>query len=258
MTEEWKGLEAAIGITFSDERLLREALTHSSFSNENPDSTVPPNERLEFLGDAILDYVTADYLFRRFPEMHEGEMTALRAAVVKTSALADYALKWDLGRYLLLGKGEEGSGGRERLANLCAAFEALIGAIYLDQGMATVRTLVTPLIADDVSMLLKDEMLTDRTDGFLIKDAKSRLQELAQSLYHLTPSYRTVNERGPDHEKEFTVEVLIGSTSRGCGAGRSKQAAEQAAAREALAWMVNEEANKDGSEPALSQPRNKV
>jgi ribonuclease-3 len=241
-------LEARIGIQFSDQELLLEALTHSSYSNENPEHDIPPNERLEFLGDAILDYMTADYLFRTFSEMHEGEMTALRAALVKTAALASLAREWGLGSYLFLGRGEEASGGRNRPANLCAAFEALVGAIYLDKGMDMVHALIEPMVARQVTRLLSDRPGRIQTERFMVKDAKSHLQELSQSYFHLTPSYQTIDERGPDHEKEFTVEVLIGSVARGRGVGRSKQAAEQGAARQALQWLLNAGSNAESVE----------
>jgi len=201
---------------------------------------------LEFLGDAILDYVAADYLFRRFRDMQEGEMTALRAALVKTESLASFAACWDLGEYLYLGRGEEASGGRMRLANLCAAFEALIGAVYLDGGMESVQRLVKPLLVDKVNLLLAEVGQGRERDRLAIKDAKSRLQEFSQSRYHLTPLYRTIAERGPDHEKEFTVEVLVGGVARGQGIGRSKQAAEQVAARMALIWLTGESQEQKG------------
>ena len=230
-------LEATIQVRFEQSELLREALTHSSFSNESPDGDAPPNERLEFLGDAILDHLTAEYLFRRFPEMQEGEMTALRAALVKTTSLASFARRWELGEYMYFGRGEEANGGRSRSANLCAAFEALVGALYLDQGLETVRGVVEPLIGDAVDDLVAQAPHAPSRGEFLVKDAKSYLQEISQSLFHLTPSYRTVDESGPDHQKEFTVEVLVGTVPRGMGVGRSKQAAEQAAARDALSAL---------------------
>lgn len=240
-------LESKLGVRFRNPLLMQEALTHSSFSNENPQVPVGPNERLEFLGDAILDYLTANYLFRQFPEMQEGEMTALRAALVKTASLASFARAWDLGRHLRLGRGEKASGGKNRLANLCAAFEAVVGALYLDQGMEAVRQVVEPLISRGVGELLATSTPSQPDPEFLIKDAKSRLQELAQSLYHLTPSYRTIAEHGPDHEKEFTVEVMIGTVPRGRGVGRSKQAAEQDAAREALAALLLQQDDAEGA-----------
>jgi len=232
-------LQERIGTTFADVDLLQQALTHTSYTNENLEYPLPPNERLEFLGDAILDYVAADYLFVRFPRMQEGEMTALRAAMVKTSALASLARQWDLGSHLLLGKGEEASGGRSRVANLCAAFEAVIGSLYLDRGMDAVREILTPLLAAQVAALLPEEAIVGAEEGYAVKDAKSLLQELSQSRFHITPVYRTVAQSGPDHEREFTVEVVIGTVARGVGLGRSKQVSEQAAAQQALGWLAS-------------------
>ncbi len=217
--------EAAFGVTFADKTLLQRALTHRSYVNENPDFLLEDNERLEYLGDAILDFVIGEYLYHHFPEMREGELTSLRAALVKTETLARFALQLDLGRYLFVGRGEAESGGRERPANLCAAFEALVGAIYLDQGLETVRDFLAPFVEPELERIIQGE---------LDKDAKSLLQELSQGLLQLTPTYRTVAERGPDHAKEFTVEVVIGGQVYGRGRGPSKQAAAQAAARVAL------------------------
>ncbi len=218
-------LEEAINITFEDKTLLQRALTHSSYLNENPDFPLEDNERLEFLGDAVLDFITGEHLYHRFPEMSEGQLTSLRAALVRTETLAQFARQLELGRYLLLGRGEDESGGRARQATLCAAFEALVGAMYLDQGLKTTVEFITTFIKPEVKRVLQAR---------LDKDAKSLLQELSQSLFQLTPVYRTVAEAGPDHAKEFTVEVLIGHKVYGRGVGRSKQAAEQEAARTAL------------------------
>ena len=217
--------EVAFGITFADKTLLQRALTHRSYVNENPDFPLEDNERLEFLGDAILDFVIGEYLYHRFPEMQEGNLTSLRAALVKTETLARFAIQLDLGRYLFVGRGEDESGGRERPANLCAAFEALAGAIYLDQSLEVVKDFIAPFIEPELERVIQGE---------LDKDAKSLLQELSQGLLQLTPAYRTVEEKGPDHAKEFTVEVIIGGQIYGRGQGPSKQAAAQAAARAAL------------------------
>ena len=217
--------EAAFGITFADKTLLQRALTHRSYINENPDFHFEDNERLEFLGDAILDFVIGEYLYHRFPEMREGNLTSLRAALVKTETLARFAIQLDLGQYLFVGRGEAESGGRERQANLCAAFEALVGAIYLDQGLEAVKDFIAPLVEPELERVIQGE---------LNKDAKSLLQELSQGLLQLTPAYRTIEEKGPDHAKEFTVEVIIGGQVYGRGQGPSKQAAAQGAARAAL------------------------
>lgn len=218
-------LEEILEITFNEKSLLRRALTHRSFLNENPDYPLSDNERLEFLGDAVLDFLTAKYLYNHFPEIAEGGLTSLRAALVKRETLAQFATALNLGEYLLLSHGEAESGGRERQATLCATFEALVGAILLDQGLEAAEAFSLRCVEPEISRILDEE---------LYKDAKSMLQEVAQGQLQITPTYRTVAERGPDHAKEFTVEVLIGGEVYGRGTGPSKQIAEQEAARMAL------------------------
>ncbi|RME49362.1 MAG: ribonuclease III [Chloroflexi bacterium] len=218
-------LQDRLGFRFNNTTLLIQALTHRSYLNENPDATHSDNERLEFLGDALLDFITAEYLYDRFPSMREGDLTNLRAALVKSSTLANFARQIDLGEYLLLGRGEAAGGGRNRRTLLCAAFEALSGAILLDQGLT---------VAQDFLLRFIEPALENITANQLDKDAKSELQELSQGKWQLTPSYRTVSEEGPDHAKEFTVEVLIGGEVFGRGIGRNKQTAAQRAARQAL------------------------
>jgi ribonuclease-3 len=219
------GLEQKLGIVFRDKSLLQRALTHRSYLNEHPDFPLEDNERLEFLGDAVLDFLTGEYLYHRFPEMREGPLTSLRSVLVRRSTLARFARQWNLGRHLLMGHGEAESGGRNRPATLCAAFEAMTGALYLDQGLESVKDLIEPLIMPEIARTLEE-----RSD----KDPKSRLQELAQAQMHHTPRYATVAESGPDHAKEFTVKVTIGGQEFGQGQGASKQQAAQAAARAAL------------------------
>lgn len=213
-----------IGIHFLDPNMLRRALTHRSFVNE-VDEEIRDNERLEFLGDAILDFVVADMLFRRFPDVSEGELTQLRAALVRTESLALLGSEIQLGEYLLIGKGEENSGGRTRTNNLCRGFEALIGAIYLDRGIDTVRDFCLPRL----NVLLEYVLEHD-----LHKDARSMLQERSQAELRFTPIYRLADANGPDHEKEFLVEVLVGDIVIGEGLGASKRTAAQSAARIAL------------------------
>ncbi|MGI6381543.1 MAG: ribonuclease III [Anaerolineae bacterium] len=218
-------LERALGLSFHDLVVLQQALTHSSFVNELPGDGIGDNQRLEFLGDAILDFVVGEWLFSRYPDAREGELTSLRAEIVRTEGLAAFARILDLGRYLRLGRGEASTGGREREANLCAAFEALVGAVFVDQGMDVVLSLVHGLLEQRAP-----EIDAQRQ----VKDAKSLLQELTQGRLRLTPAYRVVGEHGPDHAKVFSAQVLVGDDVWGAGAGRSKQAAEQAAARNAL------------------------
>jgi len=220
--------QSRLGIRFRRPELLREALTHSSYVNEQPTQFMADNERLEFLGDAVLDFIVADELFRRYPTAREGTLTSMRAAIVRTDSLARASNRIDLGDHLFLGHGEEASGGRHRAANLCAASEAVIGAVYLDQGIEQARALVQKLLGD----------LIESLEAPGPRDAKSLLQEQVQARLHLTPVYRTVAQMGPDHAKEFVVEVLVGDRVVGRGTGPSKQAAEQAAAQSALANPV--------------------
>lgn len=213
------------GFTFNDSELLKQALTHRSFLNENPEQELKDNERLEFLGDAVLDFVTADMLFARFPDFSEGRLTRLRAALVRNETLAELGRECGIGEALLMGKGEEASGGRTRRNNLSRAFEAVIGALYLDQGVEAVR----------VFALSRFDRLLDRVlQEALDQDARSRLQEWSQAERNITPLYRTVEETGPDHSKEFLVEVTLGDEVIGRGTGRSKQSAAQSAAKDAL------------------------
>lgn len=220
-----------LGLHFNDISLLRQALTHRSYINEQPDDTLEDNERLEFLGDAVLDFVTADMLYRRFPNMAEGELTRLRSALVRTESLAMLARDCQIGDYLYMGKGEENSGGRERTNNLCRAFEAVIGAIYLDQGLAAVQAFLVPRLTK-----LQQKVIDDA----LSKDARSRLQEWSQAMLSITPLYRLKASSGPDHNKEFQIEVVIGDRIVATGWGRSKQAASQAAAQAALEQVARE------------------
>jgi ribonuclease-3 len=233
-------LEQELGFAFADKSLLQRALTHRSYLNEHPEYPLEDNERLEFLGDAVLDFVTGEYLYHRFPEMAEGPLTNLRSALVRRETLARFARGFELGRHLQMGHGEAESGGRDRPATLCAAFEAVVGALYLDQGIGAVHALVEPLIGPEVGRTLREN---------LDKDAKSRLQEQAQGQMHRTPRYVTVSESGPDHAKEFTVQVTIDGQVFGEGSGPSKQSAAQAAARDALARLG---ANDDGLYPITS------
>jgi len=214
-----------LGVAFRDVSLLSRALTHRSYLNENPGSVLEDNERLEFLGDAVIDFVVAGFLYHRFPEMDEGALTALRAALVRAESLAGFARQIDLGRYLRLGLGEEENGGRERTPLLCATFEAVAGAIYLDHGLEQARAFIEPLIRPALEQIRAEE---------LYKDAKSEFQVWAQARYNVTPHYRVSGSEGPDHARTFTVQVLVGPEVWGEGRGRSKQVAAQAAAAEAI------------------------
>ncbi|RPI48405.1 MAG: ribonuclease III [Chloroflexi bacterium] len=229
-------LEKALKIKFEDKSLLHRSMIHRSYLNEHPDFPLEDNERLEFLGDAVLDFIIGEYLYHRFPELQEGPLTSLRSALVRRDTLARFASQLSLGRYLLMGHGEAESGGRERPATLCATFEALVGALYLDQGLSSLVQLLEPLIIPEIGRILEEE---------LHKDAKSRLQELAQGLMRHTPRYATVSQTGPDHAKEFTVQVTIGGRVYGQGKGLSKQQAAQEAAQDALERIA---ADRDSAE----------
>ncbi len=228
-------IQEHLNLHFRDFSLLQRALTHRSYLNEHPHDSLEDNERLEFLGDAVLDFVAGDWLYHRFPEMPEGGLTRLRAALVRTETLAGFARQCGLNKALRLGHGEEENGGRDRDATLCGAFEAVAGALYLDQGMAAVREFVRPFFVPALQHILNAE-----SD----KDPKSRLQEWSQATLNLTPAYQIVHTSGPDHAKEFTVEVIIGDQVYGRGKGRNKQAAAQDAARHALEII-----ERDGPEP---------
>ncbi len=218
-------VEARLGLSFDDYSLLERALTHRSFLNENPRLAYADNERLEFLGDAVLDFVVGSFLFHRFPEMNEGELTMLRAALVRTDTLAGFASRLGLGDGLRLGHGEEESGGRQRPPILCATFEAIVGAFYMDQGMADLEPWVHALIEPELDRII---------DEAAHRDAKSEFQIWAQATFNVTPHYRVINSEGPDHDKSFTVAVLLNEKEWGVGTGRSKQSAAQAAASAAL------------------------
>lgn len=214
-----------LGIRFDDDNLLLQAVTHRSYINEQDDDTLRDNERLEFLGDAVLDFLITVVLFDRFPAMPEGDLTRLRAALVRTETLADVAAQCHVGDVLRMGRGEESSGGRMRRNNLCDGFEALLGALYLDQGQQAVHDFVMPLLLPMIEYILAEG---------LHKDARSMLQEWSQAEASMTPTYRVVAATGPDHDKVFTVEVMIDEQVVAAGEGRSKQSAAQAAARQAL------------------------
>jgi ribonuclease III len=219
------GLEAALGVRFADPRLLLTAMTHRSYLNEAEQPDTEDNERLEFLGDALVDFIAADYLYRVLPASREGELTTLRSALVCEPKLAEFARRLDLGAYLRLGRGEAASGGRQRPAILCDGFEALVGALYLDQGFAIAETAVMGFFRPEV-----DALVARRG----VKDAKSLFQELAQRVWQITPEYRTIAEHGPDHDKSFEVTVYLGDDAWGSGEGRSKADAARHAALRAV------------------------
>jgi ribonuclease-3 len=223
--EDLLALEARLELSFNDYSLLSRALTHRSYLNENPGAALEDNERLEVLGDAVLDFLVGDYLYHHLPEAQEGELTALRAALVRTEALADLARALELGPVLRLGYGEDESGGRRRTPILCASFEALVGAIYLDQGLDTVQALLERLLPQKLEHILAQS---------LHKDSKSEFQIWAQGIFNITPTYEVIAASGPDHDKTFTVQAMIDDKVWGVGMGSSKQIAAQSAATIAM------------------------
>jgi ribonuclease III len=216
-----------LNLKISDVLLLARALTHRSFLNEHPEA-IEDNERLEFLGDAVLDFVVGAWLYNKYPEMPEGDLTRMRSALVHTEQLADFAKEIDLGKAMRLGRGECQAGGKERPGLLCDTFEALVGAIYLDSGIDGVLEFIEPFLfraSEDILINHKDE------------DPKSKLQEWSQAHGYQTPMYSTCNSSGPDHSKVFEVEVIIDGKVVAKGAGHSKQAATKIAAQNALNRM---------------------
>lgn len=214
-----------LGLTFRKPSLFVEALTHRSYLNEHREYSGSHNERLEFLGDAVLELAATDFLFKRFITKPEGELTAYRAALVNTVSLAQAAQELGVNDYLLLSKGEAKDTGRAREAILADAFEAIIGAIYLDQGYAAAEAFIATHLFGKLN-----DVIAKKT----YQDAKSRFQEAAQERRGITPAYETLGEIGPDHDKRFTVGVYIGSEEIARGEGKSKQEAEQSAAQNAL------------------------
>ena len=220
-----KDLENAIGYRFQNITLLQNALTHSSYANERWHNSLMSNERLEFLGDSVLGMVVADHLYREHPEMPEGELTRTRAAMVCEGSLVEVAHALDLGKYLRLGKGEDAGGGRERPSILADATEAVLAAIYLDGGIAQARRVIRTLVLGN-----EEELSASR-------DYKTALQELVQRESGQKLTYCLVGEEGPDHAKRFSVEVQLNGKTVGAGEGRTKKAAEQNAAKAAIAAL---------------------
>ncbi len=230
--QELTTLSERLGISFRDLSLLDQALTHTSYANESVHRKVVHNERLEFLGDAVLELSTSTYLFKQFPMMPEGNLTKARASVVCEAALHRRAAEVDLGAFLLLGNGEQATGGRERPSILADAFEAVIGALYLDQGWQAA--------SDYVVRQLRVELL-EIEHGQSIKDYKTMLQELIQRHPGQHVVYELLSATGPDHAKEFKVAVRVNGLAYGVGVGRSKKAAEQNAAQKALPKLQRSE-----------------
>lgn len=217
-----------VGHEFKDESLLINALTHSSYSNERRDFNITCYERQEFLGDAVLGMICAEFIYHNFPEMPEGELSKLRASVVCEKSLHELATRMNLGTFMRLGRGEEGTGGRQKPSVLADAVEAILAAIYLDGGMKCAKKFILPYIKEK-SILASREHSTH--------DFKTTLQEIIQKNRQETLTYRIKSESGPDHDKEFSIELLINSNIISVGNGHSKKEAEQDAARQALELM---------------------
>jgi ribonuclease-3 len=230
-------LQKALGVKFKNSSLLEQALVHRSYLNEARAQGLESNERLEFLGDAVLGLVISQELCASFPTLDEGDLTRLKTSLIRWETLARAADRLALGEHLLLGRGEESTGGRQRPSNLARVLEAVLGAAFLDRGLNKTRDLVLRCLAPDIAQI---------ETGQIALDSKSRLQQLAQSYWHETPVYRTVSADGPDHAKVFTVEVQVAGRSLGCGSGRSKKEAESEAAGQAVETIL-------ASEPALPQ-----
>ncbi len=219
MYKDFSQLEGAAGYCFEDKTLLKQAMTHSSYANEHRAQHMKDNERLEFLGDAVLEVISSEFLFKEYPEMPEGDLTKLRASIVCEPTLALCARDLNLGEYLLLGKGEERTGGRGRDSIVSDAMEAFIGAIYLDGGFANAKEFIDRFIMKDIE------------HKKLFYDSKTILQEIVQRDHKGEEiTYQLIGEEGPDHNKKFVVDLLIGGKVEGQGSGRTKKAAEQEAA----------------------------
>lgn len=225
MEQKIHSLQETINYKFNNTHMIIEAITHSSYANESKNKNIRYNERLEFLGDSALGLTISEYIFEKYKHLPEGELTKMRASVVCEASLARQARNIGLGQYLLLGKGEELTGGRDRESILADALEALIGAIYIDGGIEESRKFVLNYFMGSIVLASK---------GSLFKDYKTDLQELLQSKGFEKITYKVVNEYGPDHNKSFDVEVLLGDTVIGRGSGKSKKEAEQRAAKEGI------------------------
>lgn len=227
-SEQFRKLQQRAGVTFGDPGLLMQAFTHTSYVNEHRGVRTSDNERLEFLGDAVLQLTVSEYLYRTYPQRPEGELTRLRASIVCEPSLVRFAEALEFGQVVLLGKGEEQTGGRTRPSLLADAFEAFVGALYLDQGLAAVQTFLERHLFPHLP----------KTGQAPLKDFKTELQEKVQQLVIGPLDYRITEERGPAHDREFVAVVQIGDRRLGQGVGRSKKEAEQRAASQALSAMA--------------------
>lgn len=221
MTNSLADLQELLGVNFKKPALLEQALIHRSYLNENRSLGLVSNERLEFLGDAVLELWTTNKLYHMFPDLPEGELTSLRSLIVCTENLASLANKISLGKYVKLSRGEESHGGRENQSILADTTESIIGSVFLDHGQSAINTLLEKFLGDEITIISKQK---------IYKDPKSRFQEIAQARNGITPRYETLKETGPDHQKIFEVAAYIGKDLIASGSGNSKQKAEEASA----------------------------
>lgn len=224
-----KALEKVLDLEYNEKQLLIRAFTHRSYLNEDED-VEKHNERLEFLGDAVLEFLVTKYLFKHYPRRKEGDLTSFRSAIVRTDSLAAKSRELGFGKYLRMSRGEEQTGGRDKDYLLANTFEALLGSMYLDQGMKACEQFLQRTLYPEVENIVKNR---------LDIDAKTKFQEIAQDLFKITPTYELVSEIGPDHDKTFEMSVYVGDKEWGKGKGSSKQKAEEAAAKKALNKIKN-------------------
>lgn len=228
--KELKEIEKELNLSFKNKDLLKNAFIHRSYLNEHTEEPLGNNERLEFLGDSVLSFIVSEHLYHTYPKNPEGDLTNFRASIVNARTLAKISQSLDLGEYLFLSKGEEATGGRTRQYLLANTFEALLGAIYLDLGLEKSHDFVHKYLIPSLDEIVEKE---------LYKDFKSKFQESAQEKMGVTPNYKVLREEGPDHEKLFTIGVYLAEEMVSTGEGRSKQEAEQEAAKQALAkWGI--------------------
>jgi len=223
--KDFTPLENALGVTFNDKSIIEQAFIHRSYINENPRSGLAHNERFEFLGDAVVELIVTDHLFRTYPTHNEGELTAFRSALVNAVVMADVATSLGMNEYLLLSKGEAKDTGRARQTILANVYESFIGGLYLDQGYGPCATFIATTLLPRLSDIIAKKAW---------KDPKSTVQEKAQELVGVTPSYKVLTEVGPDHDKQFTIGIYFGDKKIAEGRGKSKQEAQQSAAEAAL------------------------
>jgi len=229
--ENLNEIQKNIGLDFQNPELLEIALTHRSYLNEHQGAKIQNNERQEYLGDAVLELIISDYIFRKYPDKAEGELTSIRSAVVRTESLAEESRKLGIGEHLQMSKGEKDSGGKDKDYLLANAYEAVLGAIYLDSGMESCIQFVTRTLVPKIDNIVENNLFID---------PKTQAQEIIQSRYKTTPTYEIVKEEGPDHDKKFTVALLINRKEKAQGQGTSKQKAEESAALAAIEIIEKE------------------